>query len=173
MESLKKSPSYSRSSLYNREIGLVSDSSAHGEMRIDEPNRQKTLADASTFGKYKKPTRREKFLAEMERIVPLKEFCALIEPFYPKAGKGRPPVGGERMLRIHFLQSWFNLSDPVAVFDLACPNGLQQGLSDPVAILLNEGHDLLRIANDRRYRAFTSIEDFRRYVENEVLAIVR
>ena len=77
-------------------------------------NRQKTLADASTFEKYKKPTRREKFLAEMERIVPWKEFCALIEPFYPKAGKGRPPVGSERMLRIHFLQSWFNLSDPAA-----------------------------------------------------------
>ncbi len=65
------------------------------------------------------------------------------------------------------------LNHPAAVFDLAWPNGLQQGLSDPVAILLNEGHDLLRIANDRRYRAFTNIEDFRRYVENEVLAIVR
>jgi IS5 family transposase len=77
-------------------------------------NRQKTLANASTFEKYKKPTKREKFLAEMERIVPWKELYALIEPFYPKAGKGRPPVGLERMLRIHFLQSWFNLSDPGA-----------------------------------------------------------
>jgi IS5 family transposase len=77
-------------------------------------NRQKTLANASTFEKYKKPTKREKFLAEMERVVPWKELCALIEPFYPKPGKGRPPVGLERMLRIHFLQSWFNLSDPGA-----------------------------------------------------------
>ncbi|WP_367339781.1 IS5 family transposase [Aminivibrio sp.] len=77
-------------------------------------NRQKTLANASTLEKYKKPTKREKFLAEMERIVPWKELYALIEPFYPKAGKGRPPVGLERMLRIHFLQSWFNLSDPAA-----------------------------------------------------------
>jgi len=77
-------------------------------------NRQKTLANASTFEKYKKPTKREKFLAEMERVVPWKELYALIEPFYPKAGKGRPPVGLERMLRIHFLQSWFNLSDPAA-----------------------------------------------------------
>ena len=77
-------------------------------------NRQKTLANASTFEKYKKPTKREKFLAEMERVVPWKELYALIEPFYPKAGKGRPPVGLERMLRIHFLQSWFNLSDPGA-----------------------------------------------------------
>jgi len=77
-------------------------------------NRQKTLANASTFEKYKKPTKREKFLAEMERVVPWKELYSLIEPFYPKAGKGRPPVGLERMLRIHFLQSWFNLSDPGA-----------------------------------------------------------
>ena len=77
-------------------------------------NCQKTLATASTFEKYKKPTKREKFLAEMERVVPWKELYALIEPFYPKAGKGRPPVGLERMLRIHFLQSWFNLSDPGA-----------------------------------------------------------
>ena len=77
-------------------------------------NCQKTLANASTFEKYKKPTKREKFLAEMERVVPWKELYSLIEPFYPKAGKGRPPVGLERMLRIHFLQSWFNLSDPAA-----------------------------------------------------------
>ena len=77
-------------------------------------NCQKTLANASTFEKYKKPTKREKFLAEMERVVPWKELYSLIEPFYPKAGKGRPPVGLERMLRIHFLQSWFNLSDPGA-----------------------------------------------------------
>ena len=77
-------------------------------------NRQRTLANASTFEKYKKSTRRERFLAEMEQVVPWKELNALIEPFYPKAGKGRPPVGLERMLRIHFLQSWFNLSDPAA-----------------------------------------------------------
>jgi len=84
-------------------------------------NRQKTLANASTFEKYKKPTKREKFLDEMERVVPWKELYALIEPFYPKPGKGRPPVGLERMLRIHFLQSWFNLSDPAteeALYDM-------------------------------------------------------
>ena len=77
-------------------------------------NRQKTFVNASTFEKYKKPTKREKFLVVMERVVPWKELYALIEPFYPKPGKGRPPVGLERMLRIHFLQSWFNLSDPGA-----------------------------------------------------------
>jgi len=74
--------------------------------------RQKTFASAISFEKYRKPTKRELFLAEMEQIVPWKEFCALLEPFYPKEGKGRPPIGLERMLRIHFLQNWFNLSDP-------------------------------------------------------------
>ena len=74
--------------------------------------RQKTFARAISFEKYRKTTRRELFLAEMEQIVPWKELCALLEPFYPKEGKGRPPIGLERMLRIHFLQKWFNLSDP-------------------------------------------------------------
>jgi IS5 family transposase len=49
----------------------------------------------------------------MDRIIPWKELCGAIEPFYPKGkGAGRPPIGVERMLRIHFLQHWFNLSDP-------------------------------------------------------------
>src|SRR5215467_544496 len=48
----------------------------------------------------------------MERVVPWSGLCALIEPFYPKPGNGRPPIGVERMLRIYFLQHWFNLSDP-------------------------------------------------------------
>lgn len=47
----------------------------------------------------------------MDRIVPWKALCAVVEPFYPKAGNGRPPIGLERMLRIHFLQHWFNLTD--------------------------------------------------------------
>jgi Transposase domain (DUF772) len=59
-----------------------------------------------------KTTRRAAFLAEMERVVPWTQLCALIEPFYPKPGNGRPPLGLERMLRIYFLQQWFNLSDP-------------------------------------------------------------
>lgn len=67
-----------------------------------------------TFESYRKPTRREKFLAEMDRVVPWKELCAVIEPVYPKVGNGRPPIGLERMLRIYFLQHWFNLSDPGA-----------------------------------------------------------
>ena len=64
------------------------------------------------FERYTKKTRRAQFLEEMEQVVPWAKLCALIEPHYPKAGGGRPPVGVERMLRIYFLQQWFNLSDP-------------------------------------------------------------
>src|SRR5215475_471048 len=75
--------------------------------------KQLTLAMVG-FERYAKPTRRATFLAEMERIVPWSALCALIEPVYPKAGNGRPPIGIERMLRIYFLQHWFNLSDPAS-----------------------------------------------------------
>jgi IS5 family transposase len=75
--------------------------------------RQLTLATAS-FDKHGKVTRRAAFLAEMDRAVPWRELAAVVEPFYPKPGKGRPPIGLERMLRIYFLQHWFNLSDPAA-----------------------------------------------------------
>ena len=73
--------------------------------------RQLTLATVS-FDKHRKQTRRAAFLAEMDRVVPWRGLCAEIEPFYPKRGNGRPPIGLERMLRLHFLQHWFNLSDP-------------------------------------------------------------
>jgi transposase, IS5 family len=72
---------------------------------------QTTLASIG-FEKYTKTTRRAQFLAEMDRVVPWRTLCARIEPVYPKAGNGRPPVGVERMLRMYFLQHWFNLSDP-------------------------------------------------------------
>jgi len=74
--------------------------------------RQQTLAEEG-FEKYRKPTCREQFLEEMDQIIPWEELSAVIEPFYPKGeGPGRPPMGVERTLRIHFLQHWFNLSDP-------------------------------------------------------------
>ena len=72
---------------------------------------QITLAGTG-FEKYTKMTRRAQFLAEMDRVVPWRELCARIEPVYPKPGNGRPPIGVERMLRMYFLQHWFNLSDP-------------------------------------------------------------
>lgn len=61
-----------------------------------------------------KVTRREQFLAEMDAIIPWPLLLELIEPHYPKAGRGRQPLGLEKMLRIYFLQIWFNLSDPAA-----------------------------------------------------------
>ena len=61
--------------------------------------KQMTLASAG-FERYAKTTRRAVLLTEMERVVPWPALCGLIEPFYPKAGNGRPPVGVERMLRI-------------------------------------------------------------------------
>lgn len=75
-------------------------------------DRQQTLAGEG-FERYRKLTRREQFLQEMDQLIPWAELSSVIEPFYPKGeGAGRPPIGVERMLRIHFLQHWFNLSDP-------------------------------------------------------------
>ena len=59
-----------------------------------------------------KVTRRERFLGEMDAVMPWKHLNALIEPHYPKAGNGTQPMPQERMLRIYFMQQWFNLSDP-------------------------------------------------------------
>src|SRR5258705_1236190 len=61
-----------------------------------------------------KVTRRERFLGEMDAVIPWWRLLGLIEPHYPKAGNGRQPLGLKKMLRIYFLQQWFNLSDPQA-----------------------------------------------------------
>jgi len=91
--------------------------------------KQTSLATAG-FDKYAKTTRRAVFLNEMDQAVPWSILCELIEPHYPKAGKGRRPAGLERMLRIYFLQQWFNLSDP------AVEEALYESVSmrDPVGI---------------------------------------
>ena len=89
--------------------------------------KQQTLAMAAdqTFENYRKPTRRDEFLNTMQAIVPWVALCEVIEPHYPKAkaGNGRPPIGLERMLRIHFIQHWFNLAD------LACEEALYDSAS--------------------------------------------
>lgn len=74
---------------------------------------QRTFASVAWTQKGK-VTRRERFLAEMDAVIPWGELLALIEPHYPKAGNGRQPLGLEKMLRTYFLQQWFNLSDPQA-----------------------------------------------------------
>lgn len=81
---------------------------------------QPTFA-ALAFANKKKKTRREKFLEEMQQVVPWGKLLAVVEPHYPKAGNGRPPLGLEKMLRIYFLQQWFSLSDPAmedALYDI-------------------------------------------------------
>ena len=65
---------------------------------------QTTLAMAAGFEKHAKRTRRAEFLSRRNAVVPWRELVAEIEPFYPKAGGGRPPVGLERMLRMYFPQ---------------------------------------------------------------------
>lgn len=77
--------------------------------------KQQTLALATDlnadFERFRRTTRSDRFVATMERIVPWSELCDAIEPFYPKLGNGRPPVGLDRMLRMHFVQHRFNLAD--------------------------------------------------------------
>jgi len=76
--------------------------------------RQQSFA-TDDFEKYRKKTRKELFLEEMDQIIPWKALSKVIKPYYPKPkGAGRRPIGIERMLRIHFLQHWFELSDPGA-----------------------------------------------------------
>jgi len=87
---------------------------------------QQTFAEV-TFEQYRKRTRRERFLDEMNRVVPWMDLVAAIEPVYPKAeGPGRPPVGVERMLRLHCLQQWFTLSDPAVEEALYDSHALRQ-----------------------------------------------
>ena len=73
--------------------------------------KQMTLAATKGFEKYNRATRKVEFLSRMESLMPWVEFCSLIEPHYPRAGNGRPPVGLERMLRMYCIANWFNLSD--------------------------------------------------------------
>ncbi|MGB6176910.1 MAG: IS5 family transposase [Methylocella sp.] len=93
--------------------------------------KQQTL---SGFEKYGKTTRRARFLADMERIIPWPEMTAAVETVYPKISEngGRPPIALERMLRIYFLQLWFNLSDPA----------VEEALYDSVAMRSFVGIDL-------------------------------
>lgn len=75
--------------------------------------KQTTFASLA-FASKKKLTRRERFLREMDQVVPWARLTKLIAPHYPRAGNGRAPMPLETMLRIYFLQQWFNLSDPGA-----------------------------------------------------------
>src|SRR5215471_13878633 len=78
------------------------------------PGMKQTTFASLAWNAKGRTTRRERFLAEMNAVVPWARLTALIEPHYPKGAGGRPPMPLERMLRIYFMQQWFNLSDPQA-----------------------------------------------------------
>src|SRR6187455_2307804 len=80
----------------------------------------------------KKQTRRDRFLAEMERVVPWARLVERLRPFYPQGRRGRPPIGVERMLRIYFLQQWYGLAD----------EALEDALYDSQAMRTFAGIDL-------------------------------
>jgi transposase, IS5 family len=107
------------------------------------------------FATKKKTTRREKFLTRMEALIPWTKLLAVIEPFYPKGERGRPPIGLERMLRIYFLQQWYGLADEAledALYDSQALQGFAridlwaEGVPDATTLLkfrrLLETHDL-------------------------------
>lgn len=95
--------------------------------------------------------KRDTFLATMQQIVPWQELCAVIDPHYPKVGKGRPPIGLERMLRMYFVQHWFNLADE------AC----EEALLDSTALRRFVGIDL----GTERVPEGTTLLKFRRLLD--------
>lgn len=107
------------------------------------------------FEVHRRATRRDVFLSTMEGLVPWSSLCAVIEPYYPKSGRGRPAVGLERMLRMYFVQHWFNLADE------AC----EEALLDSVALRRFVGIDLGR----ERVPDGTTLLKFRRLLEKHDL----
>ncbi len=111
---------------------------------------------AVNFEKYGKQTRKGKFLEEMNAVIPWRELVEAVEPYYPQPqGAGRRPVGIERMLRIHFLQQWFSLSDP----------GVEEALYDSRAMREFVGVDL----GEERAPDETTICKFRHILERHGL----
>jgi transposase, IS5 family len=117
---------------------------------------QTTFAQAEFTAK-KKATRREKFLASMDEVIPWAGLLAVIAPHYPKGERGRPPMGLERMLRVYFLQQWYALADEALEDALYDSQALQrfarielgaEGVPDATTLLkfrrLLEKHDLCK-----------------------------
>ena len=119
--------------------------------------RQGSFSQAEYAGK-KKQTRRDKFLSEMERVVPWARLVERLQPFYPKGQRGRPPIGLERMLRLHFLQQWYGLSD----------EALEDALYDSQALRGFAGIDLSVAAVPDA----TTVMNFRHWLEEHDLTRV-
>jgi IS5 family transposase len=119
--------------------------------------RQASFSQAEYAGK-KKQTRRDKFLAEMEQVVPWARLVARLQPFYPKGERGRPPVGLERMLRLYFLQQWYGLAD----------EALEDALYDSQALRGFAGIDLAAVTVPDA----TTVMNFRHWLERHDLTKV-
>lgn len=115
---------------------------------------QLTFGDADFAGKGKQ-TRKERFLAEMDQVVPWSVLVRLIEPVYPVTGNGRQPYPLETMLRIHLMQNWFSLSDP----------GMEDALYDMPAL-----RQFARLSSLASIPDETTILNFRRRIEEYELA---
>ena len=115
---------------------------------------QLTFGDADFAGKGKQ-TRKERFLAEMEQVVPWSVLVRLIAPVYPEAGNGRRPYPLETMLRVHLMQNWFSLSDP----------GMEDALYDMPAL-----RQFARLSSLASIPDETTILNFRRRIEENELA---
>ena len=115
--------------------------------------KQMSFADAEYAGK-RKQTRRERFLIEMDQVVPWKCLIALIEPHYPKGDGGRPAYPLMAMLRVHLMQNWFGYSDPA----------MEEALYETTILRQFSGFHLDRIPDE------TTILNFRRLLEKHELA---
>lgn len=116
---------------------------------------QGSFSQAEYAGK-KKQTRRDKFLVEMEQVVPWPRLVERLRPLYPKGERGRPPIGLERMLRIHFLQQWYGLAD----------GAMEDALYDSQALRGFAGIDLTVAAVPEA----TTILNFRHWLESHELS---
>jgi transposase, IS5 family len=117
--------------------------------------RQGSFSQVEYAGK-KKQTRRDKFLAEMDVVVPWARLVERLRPLYPKGERGRPPIGLERMLRIHFLQQWYGLAD----------GAMEDALYDSQALRGFAGIDLTVAAVPDA----TTIMNFRHWLEQHELS---
>ena len=112
--------------------------------------KQETFTDIE-YSFRKKKTKREEFLKIMDEKIPWEEWVGVIEPYYPRGKRGRPPMGIEKMLRMYLLQIWFNLSDPATnewKFGMKCHIGVDagSGLVHTITITAANEHDISQTA---------------------------
>ena len=125
--------------------------------------KQTTLAMAADqsagFEPYRRPTKRDVFLHTMNEIVPWSEWCEVIKPHYARGQGGRPPIGLQRMLRMHFVQHGFNLAD----------QDCEQALLDSTSVRRFVGIDLGSERVPERVPEATTLLKFRRLLTEHKL----